>query len=295
METRTMAGVATTGRVLLALAAIALIVFAMAAPVAASGNTKWFVCKYVGKPGVDETLQGGGNPISVSENAIKISPVVPGASFADAQGRSVVLVQDTGQAEPDPSECPAAITPETPPGEGGGEGGSEGNHASLNIKKTDEGGHGLAGAVFTVEGMQGTFTSADNGKFCITGLPNDSLWLVTEIQAPAGYQLADPASQMVEVDDDGDCNSASAKFVNVLATATPTPEGSVAGGTSTPSPSPEESVKGGTGTPEPSQPDTAMGAGGGPSPIPTIAFGMILLSALGTLAWANVKSARSRA
>ena len=70
-----------------------------------------------------------------------------------------------------------------------------------------------------------------------------------------------------------------------------TPEGSVAGGTSTPSP--EGSVQGGTGTPAPSQPDTAMGVSGGPSPIPTVAFGLILLAALGTLAWANVRSARN--
>lgn len=78
-------------------------------------------------------------------------------------------------------------------------------------------------------------------------------------------------------------------------TPSETPEGSVVAGTSTPSETPEGSVQGGTGTPAPSQPDTAMGAGGGPSPIPTIAFGLILLAALGTLAWANVKSARSRA
>ena len=76
-------------------------------------------------------------------------------------------------------------------------------------------------------------------------------------------------------------------------TPSPTPEGSVAQGTSTPTP--EGSVQGGTGTPEPSQPDTAMGVSGGPSPIPTVAFGLILLAALGTLAWANVKSARHRA
>jgi hypothetical protein len=66
----------------------------------------------------------------------------------------------------------------------------------------------------------------------------------------------------------------------------------VAGGTSTPSP--EQSVQGGTGTPAPSQPDTAMGLGGTPGPIPTAAFGLILLAALGTLAWANVRSARNR-
>ena len=80
-------------------------------------------------------------------------------------------------------------------------------------------------------------------------------------------------------------------------TPSPTPENSVGGSTSTPSPSPttEGSVQGGTGTPAPSQPDTAMGAQGGPSPIPTAIFALILLAALGTLAWANVKSSRSRA
>jgi hypothetical protein len=72
-----------------------------------------------------------------------------------------------------------------------------------------------------------------------------------------------------------------------------TPEGSVAGGTI--APTPEGSVQGSTGTPAPSQPDTAMGAPGGPSAIPTIGFALILLAALGTLAWANVRSARNRA
>ena len=65
-------------------------------------------------------------------------------------------------------------------------------------------------------------------------------------------------------------------------------------GTPTPSPTPEGSVQGGTGTPAPSQPDTAMGVQDGTSPIPTVAFGLILLAALGTLAWLNVKSARNR-
>jgi hypothetical protein len=75
--------------------------------------------------------------------------------------------------------------------------------------------------------------------------------------------------------------------------STPTPEGSLAGGTS--SPTPESSVQGGTGTPEPSQPDTAMGLdGGGSLPIPTIAFGMILLASLGSLAYVNMKAARAR-
>jgi Prealbumin-like fold domain len=171
------------------------------------------------------------------------------------------------------------------------------NDASLNIRKDDQDGHPLAGAVFTVAGQSGTFTTGADGKFCIIGLPDDSQWFVTEIQAPPGYQIANPASQLVEVDNDGDCASPDARFVNALVseTPTPTPEGSVAGGANTPSPTPEGSVQGGVGTPAPNLPDTATGDLGGPSPIPTIAFAFILLTALGALAWANVKTARSRA
>lgn len=74
---------------------------------------------------------------------------------------------------------------------------------------------------------------------------------------------------------------------------TPTPEGSVQVGT--PTPSPEGSVQGGTGTPAPSQPDTAMGLdGGGPSPIPSIAFGLMLLASAGSLAYLNVRTVRAR-
>ena len=72
---------------------------------------KVFVCKYVGTPGVDERLQTGQNPISVSVNAIPEDPVVIGSFFADAQGRSFVLAFDEGQAEPDVSQCPARVTP----------------------------------------------------------------------------------------------------------------------------------------------------------------------------------------
>jgi hypothetical protein len=78
-------------------------------------------------------------------------------------------------------------------------------------------------------------------------------------------------------------------------TPTPTPVETPPQTNQTPTPTPEESVLGGTGTPAPSQPDTAMSAQGGPSPIPTIAFALILVAALGTLAWANVKTARNRA
>ena len=75
-------------------------------------------------------------------------------------------------------------------------------------------------------------------------------------------------------------------------TPTPTPAETPA---ETPGQTPEGSVAGGNPTPEPSQPDTAMGVQDGPSPLPTIAFAMILLAALGTLAWANIKTTRSRA
>ena len=88
---------------------------AFVAPVSATDNAKWFVCKYVGTPGVDETLQTGNNPISVSENAIPVDPVVAGEFFQDSQGRSYVLVEDTGQDEPDPSECPPVTAPDPTP------------------------------------------------------------------------------------------------------------------------------------------------------------------------------------
>jgi hypothetical protein len=81
---------------------------------AATDNQKWFVCKYETTPGGVERLQTGNNPISVSESAIPIHPVVVGASFADAQGRSYVLAEDIGQPEPSPTDCPPPNPPPTP-------------------------------------------------------------------------------------------------------------------------------------------------------------------------------------
>jgi hypothetical protein len=72
-------------------------------------SKKVFVCKYVGTPGVDERLQTGNNPISVSW---KQGDRVPGTWFNDKHDRSYVLAWDTGQPEPDVSLCPA---PEGPP------------------------------------------------------------------------------------------------------------------------------------------------------------------------------------
>ena len=53
-----------------------------------------WVCKYVGKPGEDEVLKEGKNPIEVSGKSVdkdKDGQVFVGDQFADAQGRSVVV------------------------------------------------------------------------------------------------------------------------------------------------------------------------------------------------------------
>ena len=55
----------------------------------------------------------------------------------------------------------------------------------------------------------------------------------------------------------------------------------------------EQSQKAGEGTPEGSQGDTSL-LFNGSGPLATIAFSLILLASLGTLAYANVKSVRSR-
>ena len=72
-------------------------------------DPKVFVCKYVGTPFVNETLQTGQNPISVSVNAIPNYQGV-GSYFADQQGRSYVLSVDNtapGPAgDPSVSACP---------------------------------------------------------------------------------------------------------------------------------------------------------------------------------------------
>ncbi len=172
---------------LAAIAAIALSMLYLTNPIQASAE-KWFVCKYVGTPGVDETLQTGQNPISVAASAIGEDPVVAGTFFADSQGRSYVLVADTGQEEPSVDLCP-------PPGTPGS----------------------------------------------ATPSPSEAEQSVAGSEAASG----------------------------------------------------EQSVHAGTGTPAASVNDSAF-FGAGSSPLPTIVFSLILLASLGTLAYANVKSVRSR-
>lgn len=73
---------------------------------------KVFVCKYVGKPGVDERLKGGKNPISVDSSA------TVGTWFNDAQGRSYVLaVDENGKQDDDKytrADCPVVGPSESP-------------------------------------------------------------------------------------------------------------------------------------------------------------------------------------
>lgn len=76
---------------------------------AAAAPAKVYVCKYVGKPGVDERLKTGKNPISVSSSSTGGAAV--GNYFADGQDRSYVVAIDTGQPAPSTSACPAAAVP----------------------------------------------------------------------------------------------------------------------------------------------------------------------------------------
>ena len=104
-------------------------VLVAAAPVDAKGGPggggggggtphKSYVCKYVGTPGVDERLQTGDNPIWVANASLTgggDEPVEVGDVFADAQGRSIVIVANTPRLDPEPdvSRCPAPEGPVT--------------------------------------------------------------------------------------------------------------------------------------------------------------------------------------
>ncbi|MBC7764438.1 hypothetical protein H7Y29_01860 [Microbacteriaceae bacterium] len=65
---------------------------------------KVFVCKFVGIPGINERLQTGQNPISVSVNSIKDFNGL-GSYFNDKQERSLVIAFDEGQAKPSVDTC----------------------------------------------------------------------------------------------------------------------------------------------------------------------------------------------
>lgn len=95
-------------RLLLAIIGVCAVAAVPIAPtmMAAGQDThdKVWVCKYVGKPGVDERLKAGKNPISVDYHSGR----EPGGYFEDAQGRSYVVAWDVeGEEAPSADQCPA--------------------------------------------------------------------------------------------------------------------------------------------------------------------------------------------
>jgi hypothetical protein len=114
---------------------------ALSAPAhAADADSQVWVCKYVGKPGEDEVLKEGKNPIKVSGKSAdkdEDGQVFVGDQFADAQGRSVV-VQIEGD-NPGADSCsptpPPVIPPTTPPkpGDGAPHAGGEGGDVPVGL------------------------------------------------------------------------------------------------------------------------------------------------------------------
>lgn len=75
------------------------------------------VCKYVGTPGVNETLQTGQNPIVVDSHALEgkgFDGTFPFA-FEDAQGRSIAIRWAANSHDGDISECPGGDQPSASP------------------------------------------------------------------------------------------------------------------------------------------------------------------------------------
>lgn len=158
-------------RLIALLAAAVLSGGLFAATANADTQGKVLVCKYVGTPGEDERIQTGQNPIEVSVNAINeyqdndhSGTVTPGDAFADAQGRSVVItnesecVQPTETPSPTPTETPTPTptpTPTDPPacdpavrfGEWRGD-------PRIDITLTGDGRYAVKGGLYRVTGKR---------------------------------------------------------------------------------------------------------------------------------------------
>ena len=104
------------------------------------------------------------------------------------------------------------------------------------------------------------------------GLDEPNETFVVNLSAPVGASLADAQGTGTILDDDA-----------APAAPTPTP-------TAIP---PTQAIAAATGTPAPGVSNTALSQSGA-SPIPTIAFALILLASLLTLAYANVRTVRNR-
>jgi hypothetical protein len=97
------------------------IAFAQSETTSGPDANNWYVCKYVGPPGTNETLQTGQNPIFVDQNSILAetggSSVSVGDAFPDAQGHSVVVAgpyAPPGLGQESEPACPVS-QPSTPP------------------------------------------------------------------------------------------------------------------------------------------------------------------------------------
>ena len=88
-------------------AGLALAAGTTSASAAGGIDTKDYVCKYVGTPGVNERLQSGNNPIWVATD------FPAGTLFNDAHGRSFVLIADTPRLNPEPARVPARTSTAT--------------------------------------------------------------------------------------------------------------------------------------------------------------------------------------
>ena len=151
---------------------------------------KVWVCKYVGKPGVDEVLKGGKNPIEVSVNALPGSPDNPqvGDEFSDAQERSVVIALSPlpdNVEEPTADQCPAPIEPaevsaEAPTADPA----TCEVDGSLNLPETD-------GVVYTVEP-----DTTGPGDYVVTATPASDAFVLI---GPAVFEVTVDA-QLPEAD-----------------------------------------------------------------------------------------------
>jgi hypothetical protein len=145
-----------------------------------------------------------------------------------------------------------------------------------------------------IDDVQSNFEPVDIGGLTGTG----TLTVVVDITT--SFQLSGGGVLGVIAETSSDEVVSTSKSLSVQCSEAqsvpPSAEGSVGASASAPASVPasgESSVKAGTGTPAASTSNTAL-FGDGSSPLPTVIFSLILLASLGALAYANVKTVRSR-
>lgn len=94
-------------------ATFAIVLTGTSGAIAAADQHQVVVCKYVGTPGVNETLQTGQNPIVVDSHSLEgkgFDGTFPFA-FSDAQGQSIAIRWAANSHDGDISECPGYEEP----------------------------------------------------------------------------------------------------------------------------------------------------------------------------------------